>query len=119
MLYKSHLEVPVFQLVHKLTLMIYLITEKFPRSEIYGIVSQLRRATASIAANIVEGFYRKSRKELIQFLIMARGSCGEVRYFLLLSKDLGYIDPQKYISFDNMAEEVHKQLNGWIKSLRG
>lgn len=118
MLYKSHLEVPVFKLAHKLTLAVYLVTEGFPRSEIYGITSQLRRATASIPANIVEGFYRKSRKELIQFLIVSRGSCGEVRYFLLLSKDLGYINPNKYLELDNLAEDIHKQLNGWIKSLR-
>ncbi|OGG91926.1 hypothetical protein A3H03_01060 [Candidatus Kuenenbacteria bacterium RIFCSPLOWO2_12_FULL_42_13] len=118
MLYKSHLEVPVFKLAHKLTLEIYRATEKFPRSEIYGIISQLRRAMASIPANIVEGFYRKSRKELIQFLIISRGSCGEVRYFLLLSKDLGYVNVDKYLELDSLVEEIHKQLNGWIRSLK-
>lgn len=118
MLYRSHLEVPVFKLAHKLTLAVYLVTEGFPRSEIYGITSQLRRATASIPANIVEGFYRKSRKELIQFLIVSRGSSGEVRYFLLLSKDLGYINHNKYLELDDLVEVVHKQLNGWIRSLR-
>ncbi len=118
MLYKSHLEVPVFKLSHKLTLEIYLITTDFPRSELYGITSQLRRAASSIPANIVEGFYRKSRKELIRFLTMSRGSCGEVRYFLLLSKDLGYITSNKYVELDNLVEDIHKQLNGWIRSLK-
>lgn len=118
MLYKSHLDVPVFKLSHKLTLEVYLATERFPRSETYGITSQLRRATASIPANIVEGFYRKSRKELIQCLIIARGSCGEARYFLLLSKDLKYIDSAKYLELDNLVEDVHKQLNGWIRSIK-
>lgn len=118
MLYKSHLEVPVFNLAHKFTLEIYLVTKDFPRSELYGITSQLRRAVASIPANIVEGFYRKSKKELIQFLIMSRGSCGEVRYFLLLSKDLGYINPERYIELDSTVEEINRQLNGWIGSLR-
>lgn len=118
MLYRSHSEIPVFKLSHELTLLVYKETRKFPRIEFYGVVSQLQRAVSSIPANIVEGFYRKSKKELIQFLIISRGSCGEVRYFLLLSRDLGYINQIKYSELDSLAENVHKQLNGWIKSLK-
>jgi four helix bundle protein len=117
MLYKSHEELPVFQFSHKITLIIYRLTAKFPNSELYGIISQLRRATSSIPANIVEGFYRSTKKDLIRFLIIARGSCGESRYFLLLAKDLGYLSMEQYKVIDEDFKNLHKQINGWIRSM--
>lgn len=118
MLYKNHLEIPVFQLAHLATLVVYKVTRTFPKEELYGIVIQLRRAISSIPANIVEGFYRGTKKELVQFLTIARESCGESRYFVLLSKDLGYISEAQFNKLDGQLVEVHKQLNGWIRSLR-
>ena len=117
MLYKSHEELPVFHFSHKITLEIYKLTSKFPNSELYGIISQLRRAISSIPANIVEGFYRATKKELVRFLIIARGSCGETRYFLLLAKDLGYLKIEDYKSVDEDLRNLHKQINGWIRSI--
>lgn len=111
-------DIPVWQKAHQLTIKIYQLTKSFPKEENFGIIIQIRRASSSIAANIAEGFYRNSTKELINFLYIARGSCGECIYFLILAKDLGYINN---ITFKNLKLEydsVAKQLNGWIKSLR-
>jgi len=93
------------------------ITKKFPKDELYGVISQLRRASSSVPANIVEGFYRHSTKELINFLFNARGSTGEVIYFLLLSKDLGYIDQERYIKMREKCELLAMSINALINSL--
>lgn len=116
--YQSVEEVPVWQKAHELALLVYKLTEKFPKTELYGLIAQLRRACASIPANISEGFYRNSTKELLQFLYNARGSLGEVLYHLRLAKDLGYLKEKEYTLLRNGYDEVGKQLNGWIKSLR-
>ena len=73
-----------------MTLETYRLTEKFPRSEQFGVVSQLRRASASIAANIAEGFGRRTTKELLRCLQISRGELEETRYFFMLSRDLGH-----------------------------
>lgn len=117
-IYKSVEEVPVWQKAHSLTLLIYKVTEKFPKSELYGLTSQLRRSSASIPANITEGFYRNTTKELLQFLYNARGSCGETTYHIRLAKDLKFIPEKDYPQLEAGYIEVSKQLNGWIKSLR-
>jgi four helix bundle protein len=83
---KTFRELEVWQKSHQLVLEIYRITRTFPQDERFGIVSQLRRATYSIPANIAEGFGRRSTKELIQCLAIANGSLEEVRYFVLLSQ---------------------------------
>ena len=111
-------ETPVWQLSHELTLKIYKITDKFPKSETYGLTSQIRRSASSIPANISEGFYRNSTKELIQFLFNARGSYGETLYHLRLGKDLGYIYDSVYKEIVDGYLHLGKQLNGWIKSLK-
>lgn len=116
--YQSVEEVPVWKKAHGLVLLVYKYTENFPRVEIYGLITQLRRACASIPANISEGFYRNSTRELLQFLYIARGSCGETLYHLRLSRDLGFLMERDYLLLKEGYEEVGKQLNGWIKSLR-
>jgi four helix bundle protein len=116
---KSFTEAKVWQKSHQSTLEIYKITARFPKEEIYGIISQMRRASASIGANIAEGFYRNTTKELINFLYMARGSSGELIYFLILARDLGYIDNITFSQLKFDYDSVAKQLNGWIKSLQG
>jgi four helix bundle protein len=116
--YKSFEEVPVWQTAHEAVLKIYLITKKFPREEIYGLTSQIRRSTASIPANIAEGFYRNTTKELISFLYNARGSCGETIYHLMLARDLKYIPTSKFKSLYFVYNDISKQLNNWINSLK-
>jgi len=104
-------EYEVFKKSHKLVLEIYEITKDFPREELYGLVSQLRRAAYSITMNLVEGGTRQGEKEFSQFINISLGSCEEMRYQLLLSKDLGYIDSEKHEKLDNEAEIVKKMLS--------
>ena len=103
---------------HNLVLQIYQITATFPKTEKYGLNDQLRRASYSVPANIVEGQSRNTTKEYRSFLYNARGSVEEVRYFLLLSKDLEYIDQKIYKNIESEYEAVSKMLNGLIKSLK-
>jgi four helix bundle protein len=101
-------EYEVFKRAHKLVLEVYKMTKNFPKEELYGVVSQLRRAGYSIPMNLVEGGTRQGEKEFSQLVNIALGSCEEMRYQLLLSKDLGYIDLEKYEQLDNEAEIVKK-----------
>lgn len=108
----------IWQVSHRLALDIYTLTRAFTKQELYGLTSQLRRAAASVPANIVEGFYRNTTKELLLFLFNARGSAGEVIYFLVLSKDLGYIDEEQYITLKREYEDLIKSINALISSLK-
>src|SRR5664279_6311467 len=82
-------QLDVWALVHQLVLKVYKVTQEFPKHELYGITSQMRRCSASIAANIAEGCGRTGNGDLHRFLSMAMGSAVELEYFLLLSQDLG------------------------------
>ena len=88
---KSFKDLIVWQVAHELVLTTYRLTESFPREERYGIVSQMRRAAVSIAANIAEGFKRKSARDKANFYVIAEGSLEESHYYWILTKDLGYI----------------------------
>ncbi|MEI8343517.1 MAG: four helix bundle protein [Candidatus Moraniibacteriota bacterium] len=101
---------------HLLALEIYKITNNFPREEIYGITSQLRRASSSVTANIAEGFARYHFKDKIRFYYNSRGSIAEVQNFLLLAKDLGYITLEKCTSLGEKSNEVGKLINGLVKT---
>jgi len=103
---------------HLLALNIYKMTKNFPREEIYGITSQLRRAASSIAANIAEGFARYHFKDKTKFYYNARGSVAEVQNFLLLAKDLSYIDLKTCKEFGEKANEINKLINGLIRSTK-
>jgi four helix bundle protein len=107
----------VWQKSHELTLKIYQITNRFPKEEMFGLTSQIRRAAASVPSNIVEGKARGSSKDYKRFLLIARGSLEETKYQLLLAKDLKYIDEQKYKDVLNLAMEVGRLLAGLIKTL--
>jgi len=111
-------ELEVWKKAHELVLEIYRVTSGFPKAEAFGIVDQLGRAAYSVPANIVEGQSRHTTKEYMQFLYQARGSLEEVRYFLLLSKDLGYLKGDVYGRLEEEYETASKLLNGLIKSLR-
>lgn len=107
----------VWQKSHELTLEIYEITKDFPKEELFGLTSQIRRAAASVPSNIVEGKARGSNKEYKRFLLVARGSLEETKYQLLLAKDLKYIDEQKYKEILNLSKDVGRLLAGLIKTL--
>lgn len=111
-------DLDVWKTTHQLVLEIYKITASFPKTEIYGLVDQLKRAACSVPANIVEGQSRHTTKEYLLYLYNARGSLEEVRYFLLLSHDLGFSDDNTYQDLEKRYESASKMLNGLIKSLK-
>jgi four helix bundle protein len=94
----------IWQLSHSLTLEVYKTTSNFPKEELYGLTSQIRRASSSIPTNISEGCGRNSDKEFNQFLNIALGSASETEYLLILSKDLNYINIQ---NFENLEKEIN------------
>lgn len=96
---------------------IYFLTKKFPKSEIFGLTSQMRRAVISIPSNLAEGFNRRFRKEFSQFVAIAFGSAAELETQLLLSKSLGYIIDDEANKCSTLLEEVLKMLNKLISSL--
>ena len=110
-------DLKVWQISHELTLEVYRITKTFPKDELYGLVAQLRKAASSVPANIVEGYYRHTTKELIKFLYNARGSAGEVAYFLILSKDLEYIANKEYIELRKRYDALLRSISAIINSL--
>ena len=105
-----------WQEAHKLALTVYSLTNNFPKSEAYSLVDQMRRCVVSVSSNIAEGFSRNSQKEKRLFYYMALGSLTELQNQLLLSKDLGYIDKEKFFEIDEQTIKVHKLINGLIKS---
>lgn len=109
----------VYQNVHQFVLEIYKITKSFPNDEKYRLVDQLVRASYSIPSNIAEGNSRNTTKDYINFLYISRGSANEIKYFLLLSKDLNYIDIGLYEDLKIKIENIIKMLNGLISSLKG
>jgi len=113
---KTFQDIKVWQKAHELTLKIYKLTKSFPVDEKFGLVNQMRRATVSIASNIVEGFERKSFKDSLHFYNISDGSLEELKYQLFLARDLKYITEKEYNEIIILSEEVSKMLNGWIKS---
>jgi four helix bundle protein len=110
-------DLTVFKKAHELTLELYKITKDFPASEKWGVTDQIRRASASIGANLLEGSYRNNTREYRQFAGIANGSAGELKYHLLLARDLGYIDEVRYSKLKGDSDEISKMLRGLVKSL--
>ena len=108
----------VWDKAHELTLKIYSATKTFPREEIFGLISQLRRACASIPANIAEGCGRSGDAELARFLVIASGSASEVEYHLLLAHDLGYLNDAEYRQLDEEVNELKRMLTAFINKLK-
>jgi S23 ribosomal protein. len=113
--YKS---LQVWQKAHRLTVVVYGITSKFPKEETYALTSQLRRAISSVPANIAEGCGRNSRLDFAHFCNIALGSANEADYHLLLSKDLSYITEQEYINIEKEIGEVKAMLIALITKIR-
>ncbi len=115
---KSYRDLDLWKKAHSVVLEVYRLTNLFPRNEQFGVVSQLRRSAASIPANIAEGYGRRSTKELIQFLGIANGSLEELRYFLLLSKDLRYLSIEAWEAVEKDLRSVAQMMQALTKSLR-
>ena len=104
----------IWKLSHFLTLEIYKITENYPKEEIFGLTSQIRRASSSVGINIVEGCGRGSDEDFKRFLRNASGSSFEVEYILLLSKDLNYISEEKFLELSPKTEELKMKISKLI-----
>ncbi len=110
----SHFEkLNVWCKAHELTLDIYKATAEFPKHELFGLSSQMRRSSASIGSNIAEGLGRRSDKELVRFLRIAGGSCSELEYQLRLAHDLGYLRVEQYGELRRSVDEVGRMLTGF------
>jgi len=108
----------VWKRSYNFTIDIYRVTKKFPREELFGLTSQLRRAASSIPVNIAEGYTRSSPREYTQYLLIAKGSCAEVETLLLMVRDLDYISQEEFAYLDNSRQEIAKLLQGLINSLK-
>lgn len=113
---QSFKDLVAWQKSHQLVLETYKITRSFPKEEVYALVDQMRRCAISITSNIAEGFSRKSYKEKVQFYSMSLGSVTELENQLIVSRDVGYITNETYSQIDSLILEVHKIINGLIKS---
>ncbi len=110
-------KIQVWQKAHKLTLRLYQITSSFPKEELYGLTNQIRRASASIAANLAEGSGRDTQRELARFVHIASGSASELDYHLLLAHDLGFINSGDYQELENAVSEIKRMLHGFEKAV--
>ena len=110
-------KIQVWQKSHELALRLYKVTSVFPREELYGLTSQIRRASASIPSNIAEGCGRNTQTELARFVHIASGSASELDYHLLLAHDLGFINQEIYLELVNMVSEIKRMLHGFEKTV--
>ena len=107
----------VWELGHEVTLDTYRLTKGFPKDEIYGITSQMRRASYSIPSNIAEGCGRESDKEFKRFLIISRGSAAELEYFTILAKDLKYLEEASFSELNDKVDKIRRSLNNLINKI--
>lgn len=96
---------------------VYELTKKYPKSEMYGLTSQIRRSVISISSNIAEGAGRQSQKEFIQFLNIAKGSCYELETQLLISQNLNFITKDEYQNLEDKLVKIEKMIYAFIKKL--
>jgi len=111
-------ELQVWQKSHGLTLSVYKATTAFPKEEVYGLTSQMRRAAVSIAANIAEGCGRGGNADFARFIQMAFGSASELEYLLFLSFEIQYLNNSDYEKLSYDVAEVKKMLTSFMKKLK-
>jgi four helix bundle protein len=109
-------DLKVWRKAHELVLRTYRVTNEFPNEEKFGLVSQMRRAAVSIAANIAEGFKKRTLKDKANFYNVSQGSLEELKYYLILCVDLGYL--QNNEDFRNLFDDVGRMLYGLIRSIQ-
>lgn len=111
-------QLQVWQKSHQVVLATYKATGSFPKQELYGLTNQIRRASASIAANIAEGCGRSTEAELARFMEISMGSASELAYFLILSYDLKLLDHEGFTQLAHQVDEVQRMLRAYINKLR-
>ena len=112
---KDFKDLRVWEKAHSMTIGVYKATKEFPREELFGITSQMRRAASSIGANIAEGTGRRSDGELTRYLHIARGSAAELEYHLLLARDLDLLSIAKFDLLRRQVDEVQRMLTSLIQ----
>src|SRR5262249_47147582 len=115
---QSYRDLDVWRIAMELAKQCFVVTNKFPRDEIYGMTSQIRRASTSIPANIAEGQGRSGTKEFLYHLSVARGSLKELETHLLLSESVGLLDNSEMISLLGLCDRVSQMLSGLRRSLK-
>jgi len=115
---RSYRELMVWQKSYALALAVYQATRAFPRSELFGLTSQLRRASVSVPANIAEGYCRRSRPDYLRFLSISQGSIGEIDTLLSLARDLSYLDAATGQQLAGVVDEIGKMLTRLTQNLR-
>jgi four helix bundle protein len=115
---RNYKDLRVWDEAHRLTLAVYKVTQVFPKDERFGVTSQIRRASASIAANLAEGCGRRSDGEMGRFVQIAMGSGAELSYHLLLAKDLGFVTNEQYANLNATVEQVLRMLSSLSAKVR-
>lgn len=115
---KTFTDLIVWQEGHKLVVMIYEITKSFPQEERYSLVDQMRRAASSVTANIAEGFGRHGYKEKLQFYFQAQGSLTELKNFILIARDVGYLHKKELEELVEKSNLTHQLLQGFIQKTK-
>ena len=114
---RDYRKIDAWKLADDLTVAVYQLPRAFPREELYGMASQLRRAACSVPANIAEGSARESQKEYLHFLYIARGSLSEVQYFVHLAHRLGYVNDAVPADFEGQTRKTFGCLHGLIRAV--
>lgn len=109
---KSFTDLYAWQEAHKLVLMVYKITNKFPKEEMFGLTMQMRRCSVSVSSNIAEGFSRNSNKEKVQFYSMSHGSLTELQNQLIVARDVKFMSREEFNKIAQQTITVHKLITG-------
>ncbi len=115
---RNYRDLHAWEKAHRLTLAIYKASQAFPKEERFGLTSQIRRCSASVAANLAEGCGRRSDGEMARFVQIAMGSGAELSYHLLLAKDLGLLAREDYVHLDRNLSEIMRMLSAFSSKLR-
>ena len=107
----------MWQEAHKVTLLVYKLTKSFPKEELFGLTSQFRRAIVSVSANIAEGYKKRGVADKLRFMNISQGSLEECRYYMILSKDLGYISDEERTELETMISKTSYLLNTYCNKM--
>ena len=115
---QSFKEVFAWQKAHELVVMVYKATKQYPSFERFGLCSQIQRAAVSIPANIAEGYRRDGMADKLRFMNIAQGSLEECRYYIILSKDIRYINEERYLALNSLIENASRLLNAYCRKIK-
>ncbi len=117
MVSKSFEDLLVWQKAHAFVLDVYKTTKEFPKEELYGLTSQFRNSARSVPSNIAEGYKKRGKADKLRFFNIAQGSLKESRYYVILSRDLGYINQEKYLELLKQVIDITQLLNSYCNAI--